>query len=171
MEKLNQEKQFLLDSLKEKGLIVNPSKECFFDVNDPLTFLGFEIGDNYVDIAQSTFMKIKGKIKRRAKLLIRRKHYFNLTNAQVLTNMNKRFNNKFYSKDSTLCWEFYYFPLVTRVDTFKKIDEYMQQNQRYIVTEKHNKANFKKVDYSFLKDCGYRPLTTEYFKFKNKEIE
>ncbi|MBQ7307484.1 MAG: group II intron reverse transcriptase domain-containing protein [Clostridia bacterium] len=170
LETLNQDKKFLLNFLKTKGLIVNPDKESFFDYKDPLTFLGFEIGKDYVDIAKSTYMKIKGKIKRRAKLLIRRKHYFNLTNAQVLTNMNKRFNNKFYSKDSTLCWEFYYFPLVTRPDTFKKIDEYMQENQRYIVTEKHNKANFQRVDYDFLKECGYKPLVTEYYKFKNKKV-
>ena len=47
--------------------------------------------------------------------------------------------------------------------TLHYIDGYMQQWQRYIVTGKHNKANYKKVPYSMLTACGYRPLVSAYY--------
>ena len=33
--------------------------------------------------------------------------------------------------------------------------KYMQDYQRYIVTGKHNKKNYEKVPYSYLKKCNY----------------
>jgi len=42
----------------------------------------------------------------------------------------------------------------------------MQQMQRWIFTGRHSKINFKACPYELMKQCGYRPLVTEFYKFK-----
>jgi len=46
----------------------------------------------------------------------------------------------------------------------------MQEEQRYLVTGVHNKRNFEKVPYEFLKKCNYKSLVNEYHKSKEKSI-
>ena len=60
------------------------------------------------------------------------------------------------------------FPLINTSNSLKKIDKYMQDWQRYIITGKHNKKNYEKVPYSFLKKCNYKSLVNEYYKYKEK---
>ena len=39
----------------------------------------------------------------------------------------------------------------------------MQEQQRYIVTGKHNKRNYELVPYQTLKECNYKSLVNEYY--------
>ena len=79
--------------------------------------------------------------------------------------MNRKYNRKFFGKqDKTeLSWKYWFFPTINTSKSLKIIDNYMQQEQRYIATGKHNKMNFKKVPYLVLKECGYRALVNEYY--------
>ena len=65
-------------------------------------------------------------------------------------------------------------PLIQAVDTDKSlkiVDAYFQQEQRYLLTGHHNKMNYKKCPYSKLKECGYKSLVHEYYKFKQNKAK
>ena len=48
------------------------------------------------------------------------------------------------------------------------VDLYMQQYLRYIKTGKFCKKNYN-LNYEELKKIGYRPLVSEYYKFRKGE--
>ena len=79
--------------------------------------------------------------------------------------MNRKYNKKFFGNDnSELSWKYWYFPTINTSKSLKEIDKYYQEEIRYMITGKHNKRNFKKVPYSLIKDCNYKPLVNEYYK-------
>ena len=83
----------------------------------------------------------------------------------VIKAMNRKYNRKFYGKDNTeLSWKFWFFPTITTVKSLKIIDNYYQNQIRYLITGKHNKKNYKKVPYQLLKECNYKSLVNEYYK-------
>ena len=110
--------------------------------------------------------KIKNKIRRSARAFRRWKIEKNVGDIPTLVSMNKKYNNKFYGKDDDeLSWKYYFFPLINTVESLHEIDLYMQQWQRYIITGVHNKKNYDKVSYEFLKKCKYKSLVHEYYEF------
>ena len=157
--------KYLIDS----GLNINPDKEYIFNPKESVEFLGFEINGRIVDISKMQLKKIKGKIKRSARKFRRWKLKKNVEDIPTLVTMNKKFNNKFYGKeDDELSWRYYFFPLINTTDSLHEIDLYMQECQRYVVTGVHNKKNYEKVPYDFLKKCKYKSLVHEYYKFKKQ---
>ena len=61
----------------------------------------------------------------------------------------------------------WFFPLINSVEGLRELDNYLQQNLRFLSTGKHSKANYR-VRYSTLKRLGYRSLVHEYYLFKGK---
>ena len=152
--------------LEKYGLVSNPSKEQRFAPGESWSFLGFEYRNGTVDISRAASGKLLDKIRRGAKSVRRWMLKKGASPERALTAFNRRFNRKFYDTASgrELCWCRWYFPMINTDATLRYIDRYMQDWQRYIVTGKHNKANYRKVPYSVLKDCGYRPLVAEYYR-------
>lgn len=160
--------KYLIDS----GLNINPDKEYIFNPKESVEFLGFEINGRIVDISKMQLKKIKGKIKRSARKFRRWKLEKNVEDIPTLVTMNKKFNNKFYGKeDDELSWRYYFFPLINTTDSLHEIDLYMQECQRYVVTGVHNKKNYEKVPYDFLKKCKYKSLVHEYYEFIQKNVK
>ena len=160
--------KYLIDS----GLNINPDKEYIFNPKESVEFLGFEINGRIVDISKMQLKKIKGKIKRSARKFRRWKLKKNVEDIPTLVTMNKKFNNKFYGKeDDELSWRYYFFPLINTTDSLHEIDLYMQECQRYVVTGVHNKKNYEKVPYDFLKKCKYKSLVHEYYEFIQKNVK
>ena len=160
--------KYLIDS----GLNINPDKEYIFNPKESVEFLGFEINGRIVDISKMQLKKIKGKIKRSARKFRRWKLEKNVEDIPTLVTMNKKFNNKFYGKeDDELSWRYYFFPLINTTDSLHEIDLYMQECQRYVVTGVHNKKNYEKVPYQFLKKCKYKSLVHEYYEFIQKNVK
>lgn len=157
--------------INEYQLVTNPSKEERFAPSEAWSFLGFQYKDGVIDISPAAVKKIMGKIRRKARSIRRWMLNKELDPKYALRAFNKRFNRKFYSGElgSELCWSRWYFPIINTTDSLKAIDQYMQQYERYIVTGKQNKANFDKAPYELLKENGYRPLVTEYYKEKERE--
>lgn len=152
--------------LVEKGLNVNSKKEFFYEKEDKVDFLGFSFQRGIIDVGTNSFRKIKGKIRRSARGLRQWMIKNEVKPEIVLKLMNKKYNNKFFGKEeSELTWKYWYFPSINTDKTLKEIDRYMQDMQRYLVTGMHNKKNYKKVPYSFLKKCKYKSLVNEYHKF------
>ena len=155
------------DFLEKKKLTINKNKEYFYNPNDKIEYLGFSFNNNEIDISKNSLNKIKGKIKRSSKSIRRWMIKKNISTENALKTMNKKFNKKFYGKEENeLSWKYWYFPVINTTKSIKIIDEYMQQQQRYLITGKHNKKNYQKVPYELLKKCNYKSLVNEYYKEK-----
>ena len=152
--------------LETNGLIVNENKTCMIQPGEPWEFLGFRKDGSTIDISKVSRKKLFGKIRRASRSIRRWMIENDKTPKEALCVFNRKFNSKFYLIDNghDLCWTRWYFPVINTTDTLHEIDNYMQECQRYIVTGKHNKKNYSQVPYSFLKECGYRPLVTEFYK-------
>ncbi len=146
-------------------LSINKEKEHYYKPGEKWEFLGFSFKDKTIDISSNSTRKIKAKIRRTARGLRRWMIRNNKDYKLAVKAMNRKYNRKFFGKlDNTeLSWKYWFFPVINTTSSLKIIDNYMQQEQRYIATGKHNKMNFKKVPYLVLKECGYRALVNEYY--------
>ena len=160
--------QVLKNYLVKYKLSVNPDKEKYYNPHDEIEFLGFSFRDGIIDLSSNTIKKIKGKIKRSARGIRRWMIRKGAKEEYALKAMNRKFNNKFYcAKDKNdLDWSRWFFPVINTSKSLKIIDNYMQENLRYIVCGRYNKKNFENVPYARLKDCNYKPLVHEYYEYK-----
>lgn len=157
----------LLGFLEQFRLEVNPDKERIYAPEEPFEFLGFKCHGNAVDISRATIDKMKGKISRRARSLMRWRKRKGVDAERAMAVMIRHFNQKFYDDDDpdTLTWSRWYFPVVNRTEGMKEIDQYLQQQIRYLSTGKHIKANYR-VSYETLKRLGYRSLVNAFYQSK-----
>ena len=165
-EKLEEHINVFYDFIEKYKLLVNRDKTSIHAPGEEFSFLGFSCKGGEIDISKVTAQKLMAKMKRSTRSLRRWMLKNNKSNDYTLRLFNRKLNKKLYSDDTghELCWARWYFPLITTDKTLKIIDRYMQQCQRYLVTGKHNKANYEKVPYQMMKDNGYRPLVAEYYK-------
>ena len=158
------------DFLNTKKLNINKEKEIFYLPNNKIEYLGFSIQSNEIDISSNSLTKIKKKIKRSSKSIRRWMLKKNIKQESAIKTMTKKFNKKFFGKEENeLSWKYWYFPTINTDKSLKIIDEYMQQELRYLITGKHNKKNYEKVPYELLKKCNYKSLVNEYYKDKKKK--
>ncbi len=167
MEEVKKYQEIIKQFLNLKKLSVNEEKEYFYKVGEKFEFLGFSFENGVIDISNNSFKKIKRKIRRTARGLRRWMIRKNATPEVTLKAMNRKYNNKFFGKnENELTWKYWFFPIINTDKTLKQVDNYMQEQQRYVVTGVHNKRNFEKVPYEFLKKCNYKSLVNEYYNFE-----
>lgn len=156
----------LICYFEKYNLKINKNKEYFFEPDDKWEFLGFCFNNNKIDLSYNTIRKIKAKIRRSARGIRRWMLKKDSTPQIALKAMNRKYNKKFFGKQDNieLSWKYWFFPTINTTESLKIIDNYMQEQQRYIVTGKHNKRNYKLVPYSLLKECNYKSLVNEYYK-------
>jgi len=161
----------LCEFFKYYFLDINSDKEYYFEPNSKWEFLGFSFNGKTIDISDNSVIKIKGKIRRSARGIRRWMIKHNADYKVALKAMNRKYNRKFFGKQDKeeLSWKYWFFPTINTIESLKIIDNYMQEQQRYIVTGKHNKINYKKVPYSTLKECNYKSLVNEYYNELMKE--
>lgn len=168
-ELIEKHKQYIINYLKSVNLEINTDKEYLYSPKEKFEFLGFSYQNGVIDLSDNTIKKIKGKIRRTAKGLRRWMIKKDATYEVTLKAMNRKFNRKFFGKnENDLTWQYWFFPTINTSKSLKIVDEYMQNWQRYIKTGKHNKKNYEKVPYDFLKQCYYKSLVNEYYKQKEK---
>lgn len=148
-------------------LTINEDKKKYIFPNDKWDYLGFSIENGKIDISDVSKKKIKGKIKRLSRKLRRWLLKKDAKPERAILAMNRKINKKFYGTDNNneLTWELWYFPIINTTKGIHEIDLYIQQTLRYIATGKYKKKNYN-IRYSKLKELGYRPLVSEYYKFK-----
>ena len=163
----------LIEFFDKYNLKINKEKEYFFEPNDKWEFLGFSFYNNKIDLSDNTIRKIKAKIRRSARGIRRWMLNKNANYIVALKAMNRKYNTKFYGKQNReeLSWKYWFFPTITTSDSLKIVDNYMQEEQRYIVTGKHNKRNYKIVPYDILKKCNYKSLVNEYYKDLSLDVK
>jgi len=152
--------------LEKYHLTSNPSKEQRFMPGDKWNFLGFDYQNGTIDVSEIALRKLMDKIRRAARSLRRWMLKKEVSPQRALQVFNRKFNRKFFDTEMNreLCWSRWYFPIINTPKSLYVIEQYMQDWQRYLVTGKHNKANYKKVPYAMLVENGYRPLVTAYYK-------
>jgi len=158
----------ITEQITDHGLNLNEDKLALINPSECWEFLGFSYKAGKIDLSLITKNKIKGKIRRAARKIRRWMIRKEANHERALKVMNKKFNQKFYgyNNEKEFTWSKWFFPLINTDEGLKEVDSYMQQYLRYIVTGKHNKKNYEAADYSYLKKCNYKPLVSEYYKFK-----
>ena len=164
-EELKNYQSKLLEYFKKYNLEINKEKEYFFKPQDKWEFLGFSFDGKTIDLSQNSIRKIKAKIRRSARGIRRWMIKKDADYKVALKAMNRKYNRKFFGKQDReeLSWKYWFFPTINTSESLKIIDNYMQEQQRYIVTGKHNKRNYDIVPYNTLKECGYKSLVNEYY--------
>ncbi len=172
LEELNTYKEYIINTIHSKGLTINTDKEFVFNKGEEWNFLGVKYLNRKIDLSNVTIDKIKGKIRRKARTIHRRKIRKSLSDDQVMETMIKTFNYKFFEtkNPNDLTWSRWFFPLINTSEGLKVIDEYLQMYIRYAVTGRHNKANYR-IRYEQLKKCNYKSLVNEYYKAKELKEE
>ncbi len=163
---------FIKEFLKQKNLQLNMNKYHVSGPGTPWDFLGFSYHEGHIDLSEATIMKMKGKIRRKArKLYIRRKRN-DLSFEKAARSMISSFDHKFYDfkGDNDFTWIRFYFPLINCTDGLHEIDKYMVMYLRYLNSGRHNKGNYK-VAYEELRKLGYTPLVAEYYRWKKENHE
>ena len=166
-DEISEYKKLILDHLNEKGLKVNPDKEVFATPEDGFTFLGVEVRNGDIDIAPASVVKLKQKMRRKARALDRWKRREGLDGTKAAAAFIRIFNHKLLevNEDSDLTWSLWFFPVITTSKSLHEIDLYAQYLLRFLVSGTHTKSRYN-VRYEDLKELGYKSLVNEYFSFK-----
>lgn len=154
-------------ALNIRGLQINQQKTVINDPGAGYEFLGLRISKASVDLSESTIRKMKDKIKRQARTLYRWRLRNHVELSKTVALMNRKFNRKFYgaeSKAKEFTWSKYFFSVITVDDGLRRIDQYYQETIRSLATGRYNKSNYRRIPYSMLKETGYRPLLSEYYR-------
>lgn len=150
--------------LEEKGLSVNPKKVSVSSPGEPWEFLGFSYKDGQVDISDITKNKLKGKIRRKAKALLRWKTKTGAEYERAAKALIRTFNKKLYNEENNdlFTWCRWFFPVITTDRSLKEIDAYLLEYVRYLYSGRHYKGNYK-ITYDSIKKLGFRSLVHEYY--------
>ena len=166
METLEEAKKIIFAHIDDKGLTVNREKEVTTLPGEEWSFLGFSYYNGVIDISRISKEKLKGKMRRKARALIRWKNRKGKEDNMAVRAFIKRFNKKLYDSDSPneTNWSRWYFPVINTDKSLKEIDTYMQDCLRYTASETHTKARFN-YRYEQMKALGYRSLVNEWYKW------
>ena len=166
-EELERRRTQLFDRLEENRLRINPAKLQEYQPGEAFEFLGWRFCQGEVDLAESTKVKIKGKIKRKAHALRRWQQKKNLPAERAAKGFINAMNRKFFVRGdgNEFSWSRWFFPCLTTDEGLKEIDMYMQEYIRFCVTGRHYKGNYR-TNYARMKEWGYRSLVHEYYRMK-----
>ena len=172
-DKLYLYQKYIKSTLDDLDLCINNEKEFFYDKNSSIDFLGFSFNNDEIDISRNSLLKAKKRIKRHARFLRKKIESHDIELEDAIKIMIKNINKKFYgNKREELSWKYWFFPIITSINGLHEIDEYYQNELRYLSSGKHNKKNYKLISYDTLKKSGYKSLVHEYYLFKkNKKQE
>jgi len=164
---INEYKKVILDHLKDKVLTVNPDKEVYGRPEDGFTFLGVEVKNGDIDIAPASVVKLKQKMRRKARALDRWRHREGLDGTKAAAAFIRIFNHKLLevNEDSDLTWSLWFFPVITTSKSLHEIDLYAQELLRFLISGTHTKSRYN-VRYEDLKALGYKSLVNEYYSFE-----
>lgn len=162
---------YIIKSIGEYGLTMNPDKYTFFKENEAVEYLGLRIReDGKIDIANHAKQKIKKQVHRWCRKERVEIEKGNTTFEKAARGILRRFNYKnmicSLTGDNTFGWCGYSFKYITTTDSLKEIDLYVKDCIRALKTGKHNKANYKAVSEEEFNSLGFTSLVTMYHTYK-----
>ncbi|MBO4927904.1 MAG: hypothetical protein J5379_06615 [Clostridiales bacterium] len=149
---------------KEHGLSINPAKVSISLPGESWEFLGFSYRDGQVDISRVTQEKLKGKIRRKARALLRWKTRTGASYERAARALIRTFNKKLYNEQSEdlFTWSRWFFPVITTDKSLHELDMYLLEYVRYLDKGRHYKGNYR-IIYDQIKEMGYKSLRHEYY--------
>lgn len=163
-EELERDIAFIHSFLADMGLVVNPRKESRTAPGEMWVFLGFAFRDGVIDIAPASVEKLKGKMRRKARALMRWKDRKGAPGTSAAKAFIRAFNRKLFeeSPEHDLTWARWYFPAISTADSLHQIDLYAQNCIRYLATGTRTKAAYS-FRYENMKELGYVSLVNRYY--------
>lgn len=164
--------KFFENQISSLNITLNPNKTNSGKIEDGFTVLGFYFKDNLIDVDEFKVQKMMSRIRRRSRWFKRWEKSNKVKNEVMVKTFIKGMNVKLYSGDDEdkLNWSRWYFANINTTKSLEKIDVYMVQYIRYLISGKH--LGYKKhaeVSYEYIKKLGYKSLVNSYWKYK-KEI-
>lgn len=166
-EELDRAYEMILSFLKKRKLEINPDKVMITGPHESWEFLGIRFVEGQFDLSEVTIMKMKAKIRRKARALWRWRSRKNRSFEQAARKMIQHFDYRLYDMTGTNAfnWTRWYFPVITVSDGLHEIDECMVRYLRYLYSGRHYKGNYA-IEYEKLKRLGYTSLVNEYYTWK-----
>lgn len=155
-----------------KGLSINENKVEYSEPHEEWTFLGFSYNDGVIDVSEISKRKLKGKMRRKARALVRWKNKKGAEPERAVRAFIRHFNKKLYDNpsQSEITWCRWYVPVINTDRGLKELDEYMQECIRFIATGSHKKSKYR-FSYDDMKQLGYTTLVNHYYKYKYSKYE
>ena len=164
-EEIKEYEEYVKKFICGKGLSINKSKEVRTVPGEPIEFLGFRFEDGRIDVSRVSLMKLKGKMKRRARKIYRWKLRKGVDNEAAIRLYIRFLNQKFYDNPihEEITWSRWFFPVLTTDRSLRVIDGYAVDCIRYIATGRYGKKNYN-IRYEDIRRMGYRSLVKEFWK-------
>ncbi len=164
-EELETQILFIKRFLAEKKLAINPDKEYRTVPGEKWTFLGFSFENGAVDIAPASVMKLKKKMRRKARALSRWRDKKGVSGERAAKAFIKALNRKLYeyTDENDLTWARWFFPVISTVGSLRELDRYAEDCVRFIASGTRTKKRYD-FRYSDIKALGYRSLVHEYYR-------
>ena len=162
--------EFVRSFLAEKGLCLNPSKECFSSPEEGFTFLGFIVRGDTVDVAPVSVRKLKAKMRRKTRALARWRDKNALDGEKAAKAFIRVFTRKLFENPSgsELTWTYWFFPVINTAESLREIDRYAQDCVRFLISGKRTKGRFA-VSYERIRALGLKSLVHAYYDFSEEE--
>ena len=156
--------EYVRGFLEEQGLSLNSDKEHFGAPEEGWVFLGFSYNTGTVDIAPTSVIKLKNKMRRKCRALERWSSRSGIDGEKAAAAFIRIFNRKLFDNDddSDLTWSRWFFPVINTADSLRVIDRYAQDCVRYLISGKRTKSRFN-VRYEDIKRLGLKDLVHEYY--------
>lgn len=150
---------------------LNMSKTETGKVADGFAVLGFYFKEGKIDIDEAKVQKMFSRIKRRSKWFKTWEKNRKVKNEVMVRTFIKGMNGKLYSRDEEdrMNWSQWYFPVINTTESLERIDAYMVQYIRYLISGKQlGYAKHSQISYEQVKKYGYRSLVNEFWRNKKK---
>ena len=156
--------------LTERGLSINPDKECFSAPGEAFTFLGFSIAGRTIDIAEASVDKLKKKMRRKTRALKRWQERSGLEREKAAKAFIRIFKRKLLEspEGSELSWSLWFFPVINTAKSLRIIDRYAEDCIRFLMSGTRTKSRFN-VRYGDLKALGFESLVHAYYSFEKND--
>ena len=163
-EEAEKAKQIVYDEFKKIHLTVNEEKTYIFNPGEAFTILGFQFGNNEIDIAPGSLNKILSMISRVEKKLLKQRHHNTYTQDQVFHYAEKFQRLTLYGSPNDpncMSWAIWTFGTITTDKSLKIIDNRLQNFLRRVYVGKETKARYR-MTYQQLVEKGYQNLVHRY---------
>lgn len=146
----------LSEMVTENNLALKPSKTVLYSPNEPIEFLGFRFDGPHMDLSREYMETGKRTLRIMAKRMEREAREKGIPREDAARRFiaaslwpfmkGREGEDRYYARQ--------FFPVVTRDNSFREIDHWMQHCARYVLTGKWGKAQYR-ASYAKLKSLGY----------------
>ncbi len=159
----------LRDMARENKLELKKVKTELFSPNEPITIMGMRFEGADITVSHESIKKIKCKQTIAAKRAVQDMRRTGISHEEAARRFLQKTLMPFVSRNEKkkTNYAMRYFPYITKDDSLRELDHWIQHCARYVLTEKWGKAQYR-ASYSKLKSLGYVSLVHLYHNvYKN----